>query len=163
MISDKEGKARDKEFEWASGKIKNLSKIKMRNFANSPKEFGKLKRDLELDQAAFKPVFEKLAPINFKKSNLKEAIIVGINSKSIEKEQLHKIIFKDSRKELRSLKLEVGGHQYQNATEETWKTNENHFQFQEKVIKIQDISNTQIKVKQEKLERFKEFSNQFYE
>ena len=108
----------------------------MTKIAHSPKIYGKLKANLELDQVVFKPVFEKLAPINFKKSSLTEAVVLRADLRSFGKEQIHNNIVQDSRKEVKSLVQEVGYNQDKNIIEETWKTSENHFQVQEKVMKI---------------------------
>ena len=118
-----------------SGKINDLDKVKLRKLDNSPQDFVKPAGDLGPDKAVIKPVFQKLAPINFKKTNIKEAVISGINSRSLEKEQIQKLILENSKKEFKSCVKEVSNleNQYQRAMEEIWKTSESHFQAQETV------------------------------
>lgn len=165
MIAGTKAHKKKRYLEKLTGKIRDLDKVKVRKLNESPRDLVKPAGEMELGKALVKPAFQKLAPIQFKKTNIKEAVISGINSRSLEKEQIQKLILENSKKEFKSCIKEVSNleNQYQREMEEIWKTSESHFQAQETVTKTQEFFCKQFKINQARATIKQEFLNQLDE
>jgi cysteinyl-tRNA synthetase len=127
-----------------------------------------MRKDLKsskLEALSFRPVFNKLSPINFKKTNIKETIISDINLKSFKKNQDQQMKLQRSKKDFYSCIEETNQleQNFQNLLQENFQNNEKVFQRQEKVRKNQKFQKKKLEIEHQRALLKQEFLEKLVE